>query len=64
MTGLRLLNGSTKNHGAWEHALDREIEIFRKEEEEAQQHLFAFLGVRALLAERPDALAMVNRHSM
>ena len=33
--------------------LDSEIEIFRKEEEEAQQYLFAYLSVRALLAERP-----------
>lgn len=27
--------------------LDREIEIFRKEEEEAEQCLLAYLGVRA-----------------
>jgi hypothetical protein len=44
--------------------LEREIEIFRKEEEEAQQYLFAYLLIRALLAERTDVLAMVNRNSM
>jgi hypothetical protein len=44
--------------------LDREIEIFRKEEEEAQQSLFAYLGIRTLLAERRDVLEMVNRNSM
>jgi hypothetical protein len=44
--------------------LDREIEIFRKEEEEAQQSLFAYIGVRTLLAERPDLVEMVNRNSM
>jgi hypothetical protein len=44
--------------------LDRAIEIFRKEEEEAQQSLFAYLGVRTLLAERPDLVDMVNRNSM
>jgi hypothetical protein len=44
--------------------LDREIEIFRKEEEEAQQSLFAYLRVRTLLAERRDLHQMVNRNSM
>jgi hypothetical protein len=32
--------------------LDREIEIFRTEEEQAQQYLFAYLGIRALLANQ------------
>jgi hypothetical protein len=44
--------------------LDREIEMFRTEEEEAQQYLFACLGVRSLLVERPDVVRMVNRNSM
>jgi hypothetical protein len=44
--------------------LDREIEIFRKEEEEAQQSFFAYVGVRTLLARRPDLVGMVNRNSM
>ncbi len=44
--------------------LEREIEIFRKEEEEAQQSFFAYLGVRSLLAQRSDLLAEVNRNAM
>jgi hypothetical protein len=40
--------------------LGREIKIFRTEEEQAQQYLFAYLSIRALLAERPDVVAMVN----
>jgi hypothetical protein len=41
-----------------------EIEIFRKDEEAAQQFLFAYLGIRAITAERPDVLAAVNRTAM
>ncbi len=44
--------------------IDLEIEIFRTEEEQAQQYLFAYLGIRSLLAERPDVVTMVNRNSM
>ena len=44
--------------------LEGEIEIFRKDEESAQQFLFAWLGMRAITAERPDVLAAVNRTSM
>ena len=36
--------------------LDREMQIFRTEEEQAQQYLFAHLEIRALLAECPDVL--------
>jgi hypothetical protein len=43
---------------------EREIDIFRKEEEEAQQSFFAYLGVRSLLAQRSDLLEVVNRNSM
>jgi hypothetical protein len=32
----------------------RELEIFRTEEESAQQFFFAYLSVRALAAENPD----------
>jgi hypothetical protein len=44
--------------------VQEEIEIFRMEEEAAQQTFFAYLGIRDLLAERPDVLAAVNRNSM
>jgi HEPN superfamily AbiU2-like protein len=44
--------------------LAAEIEIFRKDEEAAQQFLFAYLGIRAITAERPDVLAAVNRNPM
>jgi hypothetical protein len=44
--------------------LEGEIEIFRKDEEAAQQFLFAYLGIRAVTAERPDVLAAVNRTAM
>jgi AbiU2 len=44
--------------------VQEEIEIFRKEEEAAQQTFFAYLGIRDLLAKRPDVLAAVNRNSM
>ena len=44
--------------------LEGEIEIFRKDEETAQQFLFAYLGVRDITAKRPDVLAAVNRNPM
>jgi hypothetical protein len=44
--------------------LEAEIEIFRKDEEAAQQFLFAYLGVRDITANRPDVLAAVNRNPM
>jgi hypothetical protein len=44
--------------------VQEEIEIFRKEEEAAQQTFFAYLGIRDLLVKRPDVLAAVNRNSM
>ena len=44
--------------------IQEEIEIFRKEEEAAQQTFFAYLGIRDLLAKRLDVLAAVNRNSM
>lgn len=44
--------------------IQEEIEIYRKEEEAAQQTFFAWLGMRDLLAKRPDVLAAVNRNSM
>lgn len=44
--------------------LAAEIEIFRKDEEAAQQVLFAYLGIRAITAERLDVLKAVNRNRM
>src|ERR1700722_4116601 len=44
--------------------IQEEIEIFRKEEESAQQTFFAYIGIRDLLSKRPDVLAAVNRNSM
>jgi hypothetical protein len=44
--------------------LEGEIEIFRRDEEAAQQFLFAYLGIRAITSQRPDVLAAVNRTAM
>jgi hypothetical protein len=44
--------------------IDEEIEIFRRDEEAAQQMFFAYLGIRDLTARRPDVLAAVNRNPM
>jgi hypothetical protein len=44
--------------------IQEEIDIFRKEEESAQQTFFAYIGIRDLLSKRPDVLAAVNRNSM
>jgi hypothetical protein len=44
--------------------IDEEIEIYRHDEEPAQQAFFAHLGMNDLLAKRPDVLAMVNHNSM
>ena len=44
--------------------IQKEIEIFRQEEESAQQTFFAYIGIRDLLSKRPDVLAAVNRNSM
>jgi hypothetical protein len=41
-----------------------ELEVYRREEEEAQQTFFAYIGVRDLIAQRPDVHALVNRNSM
>ncbi len=44
--------------------VDEEIEIFRKDEETAQQTFFAYLGIRDLIAKNPDMHAAVNRNAM
>ena len=44
--------------------VDDEIEIYRHDEEPAQQAFFAYLGVRDLIAQRPDVHAAVNRNAM
>jgi len=44
--------------------IDAEIEIYRKDEESAQQVFFAYLGVRDLIARRPEGHAAVNRNAM
>jgi hypothetical protein len=44
--------------------VDEEIEIYRHDEEPAQQAFFAYLGMRDLIAQRPDVHAMINRNSM
>lgn len=44
--------------------IDAEIEIYRKDEESAQQTFFAYLGVRDLIADRPDVHAAINRNPM
>ena len=44
--------------------IDAEIEIYRKDEESAQQVFFAYLGVRDLIARRPEVHAAVNRNAM
>lgn len=41
--------------------VDAEIEIFRKDEEYAQQAFFAYIGIRTLLAKNQDVLDDVNR---
>jgi AbiU2 len=37
-----------------------ELEIFRTEEETAQQYFFAYLSVRSMAAENSDVLKMMN----
>ncbi len=45
--------------------IQEEIEIFRKEEEAAQQTFFAYLWIRDLLAKRLDVLAaFVHRRGL
>jgi len=44
--------------------VDEEIEIFRKDEESAQQTFFAYIGIRDLIARRPDVHAAINRNAM
>lgn len=44
--------------------VDAEIEIYRRDEEHAQQTFFAYLGVREIIARRPEVLAAVNRNAM
>ena len=41
-----------------------ELEVYRREEEEAQQSFFAYIGVRDLIAQRADVHRLVNRNSM
>lgn len=44
--------------------VDAEIEIYRKDEESAQQAFFAYIGIRNLIAKRPDVHAMINENAM
>jgi hypothetical protein len=39
---------------------ERELEVFRREEESAQQFFFSYLSVRKLAASNPDVLRMMN----
>jgi hypothetical protein len=39
---------------------ERELEIFRRDEEEAQQHFFCWLAVRDLAARNANVLAVMN----
>lgn len=41
-----------------------ELEIFRTEQESAQQYFFAYLGQRSLLAQSDDLLKIANENSM
>jgi hypothetical protein len=43
-----------------EAAFEQELEIFRKEEETAQQHFFAYLSVRELAASDVEVLRAMN----
>jgi AbiU2 len=43
---------------------EEELEIFRTEEEGAQQYFFAYLGVRNLIAKRPEIYPLINKNSM
>jgi hypothetical protein len=43
---------------------ERELEIFRTEEETAQQYFFAYLSVRNLAAENSDVLRMMNTNPL
>lgn len=44
--------------------IDEEIEIFRKDEETAQQTFFAYLGIRDLIAKNPDVHAAFMHNAM
>jgi hypothetical protein len=39
---------------------EKELEIFRTEEETAQQYFFSYLSVRSLAARNPDVLRVMN----
>jgi hypothetical protein len=43
---------------------ETELEIFRKEEESAQQFFFSYLSVRTLAAGSPDVLRMMNTNPL
>jgi hypothetical protein len=43
---------------------ERELEVFRTEEETAQQYFFCYLSVRSLAAKKPDVLAAMNEASL
>jgi hypothetical protein len=45
-------------------AFETELEVFRTEEETAQQYFFCYLSVRSLAAKNPDVLAAMNRTSL
>jgi hypothetical protein len=44
--------------------VDEEIDIFRKDEEAAQQTFFAYIGIRDLIARHPGVHAAINRNAM
>jgi hypothetical protein len=41
-----------------------ELNIFRTEQETAEQYFFAYLGIRSLAAQRADVLALMNHNSV
>jgi hypothetical protein len=43
---------------------ETELEVFRKEEESAQQFFFAYLSVRMQAASNPDVLQLINTQSL
>src|ERR1700730_2672675 len=43
---------------------EAELNIFRTEQETAEQYFFAYLGIRSLAAQRADVLAVMNHNSV
>jgi hypothetical protein len=43
---------------------EAELNIFRTEQETAEQYFFAYLGIRSLAAQRADVVAVMNHNSV